>query len=96
MGEKFRHVVMMAAVVWGILPIWGLMASPLDIKGISLPCAFDIIFFNFFFQFNFIIYSDIPYLLSRTLICKKKIFKNMTYSNFVQYVPSDWESVLTE
>ena len=44
MREKFRHVVMVA-VVWGILPIWGLIASPLDIKGISLSCAFDIIFF---------------------------------------------------
>ena len=45
MREKLRHVVMVAAVVWGILPLWGLMASPLDIKGISLSCAFDIIFF---------------------------------------------------
>ena len=58
-------------------------------------CIRHYIFLNFF-QFNFIIYSDIPYLLSRTLICKKKNFINMTYSNFVQYVPSDWESVLTE
>nr|XP_022318672.1 uncharacterized protein LOC111121612 isoform X1 [Crassostrea virginica] len=36
MREKLRHVVMVVAVVWGILPLWGLLASQPDIKGLYI------------------------------------------------------------
>ena len=73
--EKLRHVVMVAAVVWGILPLWGLMASPPDIKGISFSYALDTIFFYKFFNLILLSTAIFRYPLSRTQKCEKNSLK---------------------
>ena len=60
MREKFRRVVMVVVVVWGIVPLWGLMASPPDIKGICLSCVLDTIFF--YKLFSLILFSTAIFL----------------------------------
>ena len=46
MREKFGHVVMVVAVVWGILPLLGLLASQPDRKGNRLSFTSETIFFS--------------------------------------------------
>ena len=53
MGEKLIHVVMVAVVVSGILPLLGLLASPPDIKGNHLSFTSETIFFSIKFSVSF-------------------------------------------
>ena len=96
--EKFWHVVMMVAVVWGILPLLGLLASPPDIKGNRLSLHQRRYIFLKIFQFHFILYTSIFFILYPAHSNVKethRILWNMTYSNFVQSIPSHCEPILT-
>ena len=53
MREKLRHVVLVGAVVWGILPLWGPMASLPDRKGNRLSFTSETTYFSISFSVSF-------------------------------------------
>ena len=64
MREKFSHVVMVAVVVWGILPLWGLLASQPDIEGNRLSFTSETIFFpiKLSVSFYYLQQSSLPFI----------------------------------
>ena len=75
MREKLRHIVMVVAVGWSILPLCGLLAWTPDIKGISLSCALDTLFFYKFFSLFLSSTAIFLILYPAHKNVKKKIFK---------------------